>query len=52
MISTTDNLSVAGQSGAKLHPAAPLSAGLVCLEPKISFRKFSSLQEILGNGTD
>nr|XP_040229180.2 trace amine-associated receptor 4-like isoform X1 [Anopheles coluzzii] len=52
MISNTDNLSVAGQSGAKLHPAAPLSAGLVCLEPKISFRKFSSLQEILGNGTD
>ncbi|XP_035904046.1 alpha-1B adrenergic receptor-like isoform X2 [Anopheles stephensi] len=51
-ICTTDNLSVAGQSGAKLHPAAPLSAGPSCLEPKISFRKFSSLQEILGNGTD
>uniref|UniRef100_A0A182VVH0 G-protein coupled receptors family 1 profile domain-containing protein n=1 Tax=Anopheles minimus TaxID=112268 RepID=A0A182VVH0_9DIPT len=50
-ICTTDNLSVAGQSGAKLHPA-PLSAGPICLEPKISFRKFSSLQEILGNGTD
>ncbi|XP_053663637.1 alpha-1B adrenergic receptor-like [Anopheles marshallii] len=51
-ICITDNLSVAGQSGAKLHPAAPLSAGPICLEPKISFRKFSSLQEILGNGTD
>ncbi|XP_053677925.1 alpha-1B adrenergic receptor-like [Anopheles nili] len=50
-ICTTDNLSVAGQSGAKLHPA-PLSAGPTCLEPKISFRKFSSLQEILGNGTE
>uniref|UniRef100_A0A182PUB8 G-protein coupled receptors family 1 profile domain-containing protein n=1 Tax=Anopheles epiroticus TaxID=199890 RepID=A0A182PUB8_9DIPT len=54
MISTTDNLSVAGQSGAKLHPVAatPLSAGPVCLKPKIAFRKFSSLQEILGNGTE
>uniref|UniRef100_A0AAG5DBZ6 G-protein coupled receptors family 1 profile domain-containing protein n=1 Tax=Anopheles atroparvus TaxID=41427 RepID=A0AAG5DBZ6_ANOAO len=51
--STTDNLSVAGQSGAKLHPAPPLPPGAVaCLEPKILFRKFSSLQEILGNGTD
>uniref|UniRef100_A0A182N128 G-protein coupled receptors family 1 profile domain-containing protein n=1 Tax=Anopheles dirus TaxID=7168 RepID=A0A182N128_9DIPT len=51
-ICTTDNLSVARQSGAKLHPAAPLSAGPIALEPKISFRKFSSLQEILSNGTE
>uniref|UniRef100_A0A182MH55 G-protein coupled receptors family 1 profile domain-containing protein n=1 Tax=Anopheles culicifacies TaxID=139723 RepID=A0A182MH55_9DIPT len=50
-ICTTDNLRIAGQSGAMLHPV-PLSAGPMCLEPKISFRKFSSLQEILGNGTD
>uniref|UniRef100_A0A182QE86 G-protein coupled receptors family 1 profile domain-containing protein n=1 Tax=Anopheles farauti TaxID=69004 RepID=A0A182QE86_9DIPT len=51
-ICITDNLSVARQSGAKLHPAAPLSAGPIALEPKISFRKFSSLQEILSNGTE
>ncbi|XP_058063187.1 trace amine-associated receptor 4-like [Anopheles bellator] len=43
----TDNLCVATrQSSAKLpmHPPAT--------EPKLSFKKFSSLQEILGNGTD
>ncbi|XP_052864249.1 alpha-1B adrenergic receptor-like [Anopheles cruzii] len=43
----TDNLCVATrQSSAKLpmHPPAP--------ELKLSFKKFASLQEILGNGTD